>query len=68
MANHSNSNSNGETLYTIILIALAGFVGLLLIVQLLRGQAMDVPSMLLIAVCFVAGSITAALLGQRTKG
>ena len=68
MANQSNSNSNGESLYTIVLIALAGFVGLLLIVQLVRGQPMDGLSMLVIAVCFVAGAITAALLGQRTKG
>ena len=65
MKNHSNSG--GETIPVAIVIGLAGIVGLLLLVQLIRGQAPDLISMLFISVCFVIAVIVTAMWSKRSK-
>lgn len=66
MSNHSNNS--GEMLHVAIVTGLAGIVGVLILVQLIRAKPVDVPSMLLIAVCFVVAVIATAMWGKRSPG
>jgi len=64
MSNHSNQS--GETPYVAIVIAMAAIVGILLLVQLFRGQPIDNFSTLVISVCFVVSVVVTAMWGKRS--
>lgn len=53
-------------LHVAIITAIAAIVGLLILVQLFRAQPMDVPSMLVIAVCFVVAVVLTSLWSKRS--
>lgn len=67
MDNYSNNHSDdsNETVYVGIAVGMSLIVGLLILVQLFRAQPMDLPSMLIIAVCFVVAVIGTARWGAR---
>ncbi|HYE79254.1 MAG TPA: hypothetical protein VEI97_14820 [bacterium] len=64
MSHHPNKS--GEMLHVAIITAIAAIVGLLILVQLFRAQPMDVPSMLVIAVCFVVAVVLTSLWSKRS--
>lgn len=62
----NNSNNGGEMLHVATVTSLAGIVGVLIFVQLLRAQPLDTFSILVISVCFVVAVVVTAMWSKRS--